>query len=113
MLNITLKGGDVRQVAENTTVEALCRDISMGLYRAACAARVDGETVDLRTPLTRDCTVEILTFEDEEGCRAFISYDGEAVRIGSCRERRTGGSGVDPAEPETAPERAPETAFAD
>ena len=54
MLNITLKGGDVRQVAENTTVEALCRDISMGLYRAACAARVDGETVDLRTPLTRD-----------------------------------------------------------
>ncbi len=42
-----------------------------------------------------------------------ISYDGEAVRIGSCRERRTGGSGVDPAEPETAPERAPETAFAD
>ena len=71
MLNITLKGGDVRQVAENTTVEALCRDISMGLYRAACAARVDGETVDLRTPLTRDCTVEILTFEDEEGCRAF------------------------------------------
>ena len=71
MLNITLKGGDVRQVAENTPVEALCRDISMGLYRAACAARVDGETVDLRTPLTRDCTVEILTFEDEEGCRAF------------------------------------------
>ena len=71
MLNITLKGGDVRQVAENTTVEALCRDISMGLYRAACAARVDGKTVDLRTPLTRDCTVEILTFEDEEGCRAF------------------------------------------
>ena len=71
MLNITLKGGDVRQVAENTTVEALCRDISMGLYRAACAARVDGETVDLRTPLTKDCAVEILTFEDEDGRRAF------------------------------------------
>ena len=71
MLNITLKGGDIRQVAENTTVEALCRDISMGLYRAACAARVDGETVDLRTPLTKDCAVEILTFEDEDGRRAF------------------------------------------
>ncbi len=71
MLNITLKGGDSRQVAENTTVEALCRDISMGLYRAACAARVDGETVDLRTPLTKDCAVEILTFEDEDGRRAF------------------------------------------
>ena len=71
MLNITLKGGDVRQVEENTTVEALCRDISMNLYRAACAARINGEVCDLRTPLTEDCTLEILTFEDEDGQRAF------------------------------------------
>jgi len=71
MLNITLKGGDVRQVEENTTVEALCRDISMNLYRAACAARINGEVRDLRTPLTEDCTLEILTFEDEDGQRAF------------------------------------------
>ncbi len=71
MLNITLKGGDVREVAENTTVDALCRDISMGLYRAACAARVDGEVVDLRAPLTSDCTVEILTFDDIDGKKAY------------------------------------------
>ncbi len=71
MLNITLKGGDVRQLEENTTVEALCRDISMNLYRAACAARINGEVRDLRTPLTEDCTLEILTFEDEDGQRAF------------------------------------------
>ena len=71
MLNITLKGGDVRQLEENTTVEALSRDISMNLYRAACAARINGEVRDLRTPLTEDCTLEILTFEDEDGQRAF------------------------------------------
>ncbi|MGI6265104.1 MAG: threonine--tRNA ligase [Acutalibacteraceae bacterium] len=71
MLNITLKGGDVMQVAENTTVDALCRDISMGLYRAACAARVDGAVVDLRTPLTGDCAVEILTFDDPDGQKAY------------------------------------------
>ena len=71
MLNITLKGGDVRQVDENTTVEELCRSISMGLYRVACAARVDGKVCDLRTPLTGDCRVEILTFEDEDGKKAF------------------------------------------
>ncbi len=71
MLNITLKGGDVRTVEENTTVDALCRDISMGLYRNACAARVDGAVADLRTPLTADCTVEILTFDDEDGRRAY------------------------------------------
>lgn len=53
------------------TVEALCRDISMNLYRAACAARINGEVRDLRTPLTEDCTLEILTFEDEDGQRAF------------------------------------------
>lgn len=71
MLNITLKGGDIRQVAENTTVDALCREISMGLYRAACAARIDGQVKDLRTPLTQDCTVDILTFDDEDGKKAY------------------------------------------
>lgn len=71
MLNITLKGGDIRPVAEETTIDALCRDISMGLYRAACAASVDGKIVDLRTPLTADCAVDILTFDDEGGKKAY------------------------------------------
>ncbi|MFR5070237.1 MAG: TGS domain-containing protein [Eubacteriales bacterium] len=38
-----------------------------GLYKAACAGKVDGEVVDLRTPLTKDCNLEILTFSEEEG----------------------------------------------
>ena len=71
MLKITLKGGDIREVAEGTTVDALCRDISMGLYRSACAARIDGAVADLRTPLTADCTVEILTFDDHDGQKAY------------------------------------------
>ncbi len=71
MLHMTLKGGDVREVTENTTIDALCRDISMGLYRAACAARLDGQVVDLRTPLTRDGALEILTFDDPDGKKAY------------------------------------------
>lgn len=71
MLHMTLKGGDVREVNENTTIDALCRDISMGLYRAACAARLDGQVVDLRTPLTRDGALEILTFDDPDGKKAY------------------------------------------
>ena len=71
MLKITLKGGDVREVAENTTVAALCRELSMGLYRAACCAKIDGRTADLRTELTGDCSLEILTFDAEEGKKAF------------------------------------------
>ena len=71
MLKITLKGGDVMEVAENTTVDALCREISMGLYRNACAARIDGRVADLRTELTQDCGVEILTFDDHDGQKAY------------------------------------------
>ena len=71
MLKITLKNGDVTEVAENTTVDAFCRTLSMGLYRNACAARVDGKVVDLRTPLTADASVEVLTFDDHDGQKAF------------------------------------------
>ncbi len=71
MLKITLKGGDIMEVAENTTVDALCREISMGLYRNACAARIDGQVADLRTELTQDCGVEILTFDDHDGQKAY------------------------------------------
>ncbi len=71
MLNITLKSGDNMEVAVGTTVDTLCREISMGLYRNACAARVDGQVVDLRTELTQDCTVEILTFDDQDGRKAY------------------------------------------
>ncbi len=70
MLNITLKDGSVRQT-EQPTIDAFCRELSMGLYRAACAARLDGEVVDLRTPLTKDCALEILTFEDPDGKKAY------------------------------------------
>ena len=71
MLQITLKNGDVKEVAENTTIDAFCRELSMGLYRAACAARLDGHVVDLRTPLTHDSALEILTFDDLDGKKAY------------------------------------------
>ncbi len=70
MLNITLKDGTIRET-DQPTVEAFCRELSMGLFRNACAARLNGEVVDLRTPLTGDCTLEILTFDDPDGRRAY------------------------------------------
>ncbi len=70
MLKINLRG-DIREVAENTTLDALCRDISIGLYRNCCAARVDGVVCDLRTELTADCAVEFLTFDDLDGKKAY------------------------------------------
>ncbi len=70
MLNITLRG-DVREVAEGTTLDALCRDISMGLYRNTCAARVNGVVTDLRAELTADAEVEFLTFDDHDGQKTY------------------------------------------
>jgi len=71
MLNITLKSGDIRQVPENTTADALCRGISMGLYKNACAAKIDSDVADLRTELTGDCTLEIVTFDEAAGKKAY------------------------------------------
>ena len=71
MLNITLPGGVIREVEAGTTIDALCRDISMGLYRNACAAHVNGAVADLRTELTEDCAVSILTFDDLDGRKAY------------------------------------------
>ncbi|MBQ7088031.1 MAG: threonine--tRNA ligase [Clostridia bacterium] len=71
MLNITLPGGVIREVESGTTIDALCRDISMGLYRNACAAHVNGKVADLRNELTEDCEVAILTFDDPDGRKAY------------------------------------------
>ncbi len=70
MLNITLRG-DVREVAEGTTLDALCRDISMGLYRNTCAAKVNGVVTDLRAELNADAEVEFLTFDDHDGQKTY------------------------------------------
>ena len=71
MLKITLPGDVIREVEPGTTIDALCRDISMGLYRNACAAYVDGKVADLRNELTEDCAVSILTFDDLDGRKAY------------------------------------------
>ena len=70
-MKITLKDGSVVEYQSPITAAEAAKNLSMGLYRAACAARVDGKVVDLRTVLDHDCALEILTFADEEGQRAF------------------------------------------
>ena len=71
MVKITLKDGSVKEFAENTTAADIAGQLSAGLYRKACAAKIDGVVSDLRTPVTKDCTLEILEFDDEDGQRAF------------------------------------------
>jgi len=71
MLNITLKGGTVRQFEPGTTVLDVAKSLGGGLYKQVTCGMVDGEVVDLRYPLQKDCELILCTFEDEAGKKAF------------------------------------------
>lgn len=66
-VKVTLKDGSVREYPAGTSIAEITADIGRGLAKHALAAKLDGKTVDLFTPVNRDSTLEILTFEDEEG----------------------------------------------
>ena len=68
---ITLKDGSKKEYSEPKSVIEIASDISEGLARVACAGEIDGEVVDLRTVVDKDCQLSILTFEDEGGKAAF------------------------------------------
>ena len=68
-MKITLKDGSVKEYDSARSVYEIAADISEGLARMACAGEVDGEVVDLRTVIDRDCTLSILTANDPEGLR--------------------------------------------
>ena len=70
MIKVDLKGNS-KEFEAGVTAAEVAKSIGMGLYKSACAARIDGEACDLRTPLEKDCALEILTFDDPEGKHAF------------------------------------------
>lgn len=71
MLKVTLKGGVIKEYDKGTTVADIARSLGMGLYKSACAGKIDGELVDLRDEIASDCEVQILTFDDKEGREAY------------------------------------------
>lgn len=68
---ITLKDGSKKEYEQSMSVIDIAKDISEGLARMACAASVDGKTVDLRTIVDKDCELSIYTFNDDEGKAAY------------------------------------------
>lgn len=67
---VTLKDGSKKEYAESKSVYEIALDISEGLARVACAGEVNGEVVDLRTQVSEDCELNILTANDEKGLAA-------------------------------------------
>ena len=68
-MKVTLKDGSVKEFESSVSVLDAAKSISEGLARAACAGKVNGQVVDLRTVLEEDCELEILTAKDAEGLR--------------------------------------------
>lgn len=70
MIKVDLKGSE-KEFESGVSVAEVAKSIGMGLYKSACTAKVNGEVCDLRTVLNEDCKVEILTFDDKEGKKAY------------------------------------------
>lgn len=70
-MKIQLIDGSVKIYDNPVSVIEVAKDLSEGLARVACAGEVDGNIVDLRYVLTKDCTLSILTFDNENGKSAF------------------------------------------
>ena len=71
MIKLKLKDGSVREIESAKSAAEIVKEIGMGLYKAACSVKINGEVKDLRTVVDSDCTFEVLTFDDIDGKKTF------------------------------------------
>ena len=65
IIKISLPDGSVREMPQGSTPADVAAAIGPGLAKAALAARVDGELVDLALPFTADANLALVTSHDE------------------------------------------------
>ncbi len=70
-MRVTLKDGSFKEYNCAMSIIDIAADISEGLARVACAAEINGQVVDLRTVVDNDCELNILTFDSEDGKKAY------------------------------------------
>ncbi len=66
-INVTLPDGSVKQVDKGTTSMEIAKGISHGLAKNVLSAKVNEEVWDASRPLNDDCTLELLTWNNEDG----------------------------------------------
>ena len=71
MIKITFPDGNQREFELGITPLEIAKSISEGLARNTISALVDGQQVEVSTPITKDATVQLLTWNDEMGKKAF------------------------------------------
>lgn len=85
MINVTLKGGVVKQYAQGTKIFEVAKSLGAGLYKDMCAAKVNGELKDVKTELLDDCSLEILTFDDIDGKKTYWHTTAHIMAQAVCR----------------------------
>ena len=71
MIKLKLKDGSVREIEKAMPACDIIKDIGMGLYKAACCVKLDGQICDLRTVVDNDCEFEVMTFDSKAGKETF------------------------------------------
>ena len=71
MISITLKDGSKKEYKKNISVIDVAKDISEGFARNVIAASFNGIPVEISTKLNNDGSLELYTWEDNEGKKAF------------------------------------------
>ncbi len=71
MIKLTLKDGSSKAIEADAPAYEIIKQIGMGLYKAACCVKINGEVKDLRTVIDSDCEFEVCTFDSIEGKKTF------------------------------------------
>lgn len=71
MIKLTLKDGSIREIESAMPASEIIKGIGMGLYKAACCVKINGEVKDMRTVVDSDCEFEVLTFDSKQGKETF------------------------------------------
>ncbi len=70
-MRVTLKDGSAIEAEKGERIIDVAARISEGLARNALIARVNGKLTELNRTIDEDCSLEILTFKDEDGRNAY------------------------------------------
>ena len=79
MVKVTLKGDVVKEFENGITAAEVAKNLGMGLYKAACLCKINGEYADLRTEINEDCSLEILTFDDDEEAKKAFRHTASHI----------------------------------
>ena len=71
MITITLKDGSKKSYKKNIAVIDVAKDISEGFARNVISASFNGKTVEVSTNLNENGVLELYTWDDNEGKKAF------------------------------------------